>query len=553
MRYIVWIWRNMAGIRWNTLVRIVTGITQVMLGLFMIWLSKQFIDVTIRTGSADDIIRMVAMLVGVVVTGILLRQLYYYMSTLAGTHQSNTIRLRVFSSLFRRQMFEDQLHSGDVTSRLSKDIDTVANVTTSLLPQFVVTGVQLTGAFLLMYSMDARLAVVLLILTPLVIVFGKLFAHKLRAMTLDIRQQESVIQMQVQEGMEHNAVLRSLGSEQWVTERLSTQQDQLIERVLKRTRFTVVTRLMLGLTFSLGYLTAFIWGGLQLRSGVITFGVMTSFLQLVGQIQHPILSLLNMMPQFFYATASIDRLEELEDSARRESETTTSSAPLQTSMFKLQTPQLLGLSLKDVTFRYASGDRPVLEHFSHDFLPGSKTAIMGETGIGKTTLFRLMLAFIKPNVGEIGLFDDSRRLIPVSKTTRRHFVFVPQGNTLMSGTIRYNLQLARPQATDDELRQVLHVAMADFVYDLPDGIDTLLGERGIGLSEGQAQRIAIARGLLRPGSILLLDEISSSLDEQTERELFSRLFDFCHDKTMIFITHRPAVSSLCTDTIRLGQ
>ena len=550
MKYILWIWRNMAGIRWNTLVRVVTGITQVLLGLFMIWLSKQFIDVTIRTGTTDDIIRMVVMLVSVVVTGILLRQLYFYMSTLAGTHQSNSIRLRVFSNLFRRQMFEDQLHSGDVTSRLSKDIDTVANVTTSLLPQFVVTGVQLTGAFLLMYSMDARLAIVLLVLTPLVIAFGKLFAHKLRTMTLDIRQQESVIQMQVQEGMEHNAVLRSLGSEQWVTERLSNQQDQLVRRVLKRTRFTVITRLMLGFTFSLGYLTAFIWGGLQLRSGVITFGVMTSFLQLVGQIQHPILSLLNMMPQFFYATASIDRLEELEDSARRESEETTSSAPLQTSMFKLQTSSSPGLSMKDVTFRYATGDRPVLQHFTHDFPPDSKTAIMGQTGIGKTTLFRLMLAFIKPNAGEIELFDGKQRF-PVSKVTRRHFVFVPQGNTLMSGSIRYNLQLAKPEATDDELRQVLHVAMADFVYDLPDGIDTLLGERGIGLSEGQAQRIAIARGLLRPGSILLLDEISSSLDEQTERELFSRLFDYCQHKTMIFITHRPAVSSLCTSTIHM--
>ena len=543
MKYIVWIWRNMAGIRWNTLVRIVVGITQVMLGLIMIWLSKQFIDVTIRTGTTDDIIRMVAMLLATVVAGILLRQLFYYMTTKAATYQSNTIRLRVFSSLFRRQMFEDQLHSGDVTSRLSKDIDTVANVTTTLLPQFTVTGVQLTGAFLLMYSMDSRLAIVLLFITPLVVGFGKMFAHKLRDMTLEIRQQESFIQMQVQEGMEHNAVLRSLGSEQWVTDRLSGQQDQLMGRVLRRTRFTVVSRLLLGLTFSLGYLFAFVWGGLQLRSGVITFGVMTSFLQLVGQIQHPILSLLNMLPHFFYASASIDRLEELEQSASHPSSLTSHHSPLTSD---------LGLSLRDVSFSYATGDRPVVHHFSHDFQPGSKTAIMGATGIGKTTLFRLMLDFIQPNSGEIALFDANGQQQAVSEATRQHFVFVPQGNTLMSGTVRYNLQLARPEATDEELRQVLHVAMANFVYQLPDGIDTLLGERGIGLSEGQAQRIAIARGLLRPGSILLLDEISSSLDSDTEQELFRRLFDFCKDKTMIFITHRPAVSDLCSDIIRLG-
>ena len=542
MKYVAWIIQNIAGIRWNTLIRVVVGITQVVLGLVMIWFSKQFIDVTIRTGSNQEVIMMVALLVSLVVTGILLRQLYYYMTTKANTFQSNSIRLHVFSSLFRRQMYEDQLHSGDVTSRLSKDIDTVADVTTSLLPQFIVTGVQLTGAFLLMYSMDRRLSLTLLIITPFVVGFGKLFAHRLRNMTLDIRQQESTIQMQVQEGMEHNAVLRSLGSEQWVTDRLSDMQDQLMGRVLRRTRFTVVTRLMLAFTFSLGYLMAFVWGGLQLRAGVITFGVMTSFLQLVGQIQHPILNMLNMMPQFFYAMASIDRLNEL------------TTAPEQVSTTDAQ--QLagpVGVVARDISFTYASGDRAVLSHFSHDFRPGSKTAIMGATGIGKTTLFRLMLAFIKPDSGEIAVFCNDKTLLPVDEHTRKHFVFVPQGNTLMSGSVRYNLQLARPEATDEELRQVLHLAMADFVYSLPNGIDTLLGERGVGLSEGQAQRIAIARGLLRPGGIMLLDEISSSLDEQTEHELFSRIFDYCHDKTMIFITHRPAVSLLCDDVIRLQE
>ena len=542
MKYLRWIIHNMKGIRWNTLIRIVVGITQVLLGLTMIWFSKQFIDVTIRTGSDKDVVVMVCLLVMLVVSSILLRQLYYYMTTKANTYQSNSIRLRVFSSLFRRQLFEDQLHSGDVSSRLSKDIDTVADVTTSLLPQFVVTGVQLCGAFLLLYSMDSRLAIALLLITPLIVAFGKLFAHKLRHMTLDIRQQESTIQMQVQEGMEYNAVLRSLGSEQWVTGRLNDMQDQLMGRVLRRTRFTVVTRLLLAFTFSLGYLFAFVWGGLQLREGAITFGVMTSFLQLVGQIQHPILNLLNMMPQFFYATASIDRLEELSCQA--------SSSGVVSSESDWQ--PLLGVNVKDVTFGYAAGDGLVLHQFSHVFHPGSKTAIMGETGIGKTTLFRLMLAFIRPDAGEMTIFGADGKEKAIGENTRSNFVFVPQGNTLMSGTVRYNLQLARPEATDEELRQVLHVAMADFVYQLPQGIDTQLGERGIGLSEGQAQRIAIARGLLRPGSILLLDEISSSLDEQTERELFSRLFDFCKEKTMIFITHRPAVSQLCNDVIRLS-
>ena len=538
----------MAGIRGNTLLRIMAGITQVMLGLFMIWLSKQFIDITIRTGTDEDVIRMVTLLVTVVVAGILLRQFFFYLTVKAGTRQSNTIRLRVFSSLFRRQMYEDQLHSGDVTSRLSKDIDTVADVTTALLPQCVVTGIQLLGAFLLMYSMDARLAVILLFVTPFIVIVGKLLARRLREMTLTIRKQESSIQMQVQEGMEHNAVLRSLGSEDWVTERLHTMQDTLLGLILHRTRFTVITRMLLAATFSLGYLLAFVWGGLQLRAGAITFGVMTSFLQLVGQIQQPIMSLLNMMPQFFNATASIDRLEEITST-----ESTKGTVPaVSCHDTEEPSPKSSDLILDDVSFGYASGDRQVLTHFSHRFKAGSKTAVMGQTGIGKTTLFRLMLGFITPTEGRL-LLENQDGQTPVSEATRENFVFVPQGNTLMSGTVRYNLLLARPEATDEELQQVLHIAMADFVNDLPNGIDTPLGERAGGLSEGQAQRIAIARGLLRPGNILLLDEISSSLDEQTEHELFSRLFATFPDKTMMFITHRPGVSLLCDEIIRLDK
>ena len=542
MKYVRWIWQAMQGIRWNTLWRILIGITQVGLGLLMVWLCRRFIDVTIRTGTDQDIVLMIVALVVVVLGGIGLRQLYFYMSTVAETRQNNTLRLRVFSRLFARQLYADRdIHSGDITSRLSKDIEAVGDTSTNLLPRLLVSLFQLLGAFLLMYSMDRTLACSLLLLTPLAIVFGKLISRPLRKMTLDIREDESRIQMQVQEGMEHNATLRSLGSEQWVTERLENTQGSLMSHVKRRTRFTVGARLVLASCFGLGYLLAFVWGGLQLRAGVITFGVMTSFLQLVSQIQNPILSILNMVPQAIHTTANIDRLEELlqleqeSDAGKREKPVFSETA---------------GVRVEDLHFKYVTGDRAVFDGFTHDFTPGSKTALMGPTGIGKTTLFRLMLSLIKPDAGSLTLYCGDLSQV-VSPDTRTDFVFVPQGNTLMSGTVRFNLQLARPEATDEELRAVLHTATADFVFDLPAGLDTELGERGIGLSEGQAQRIAIARGLLRPGSILLLDEISASLDEATERELFSRLFAAYPGRTMIFITHRPAVAELCDEIIRL--
>ena len=563
MNYIAWLWRGTKGFRVNIVTRVVAGIARVACGLLMIWLSKRFIDETIRTGSQDDVVRMIVFLVLSVVGTIVLRLLYYYMTASATVKMTNALRLFYFGKLFKRPLFDGhELHSGDVSSRLSKDIETVSTSIVDTLPQMAVTGIQLVGAFLLMRWFDARLAWALLLLTPVMVVVGKLISRKLRKMTLDIREGESRIQMQVQEGVEYNAVLRSLESESWVIERLGLKQNKLEGDVLRRTRFTTVARFAIGSAFGLGYLLAFVWGGLGLREGTITFGVMTSFLQLVGQIQHPILTLLGMVPQLVHSTASIDRLDELEKKAVGDDEVRADEMPSECAD---EMRARLGLRLENVNFGYAGGDHEIVRNFSHDFMPGSKTAIMGETGKGKTTLFRLLLGFVKPDSGRMMIYSEradaesgERELsemrgdsIDVSEVTRSNFVYVPQGNTLMNGSVRYNLQLAKPDATDDEMRHVLHIACAEFVDDLPNGLNCEIGERGHGLSEGQAQRIAIARGLLRPGNILLFDEISSSLDEATEAELYRRLFEAFPEKTMIFVTHRTAVCEMCDETVRL--
>ena len=547
MNYAAWLWRNTRGTRLNALVRIWIGSVQVVLGLLMVWLSKKFIDETIRTGTSREIAWMITFLVLTVVGRILLRQVYYYMTTVTVTRKSNALRLDLFSKYFSKHLFsEHDFHSGDITSRLTKDIDSVATVIADTLPQMVVTGMQLLGAFLLMRFFDARLAWALVIFTPFAIIIGKFIAHRLKNMTHDIREKESNIQMHVQEGVEHNAVLRSLGSEQWMTERLGTMQSELESGVQRRTKFSTVTRFMLGCAFGIGYLMAFVWGGIGLRNGVITFGVMTSFLQLVGQIQQPILTLLNMTPQVVHSTASIDRLEEI-----RTNDDVAGDAPAVNGAIL---NGAAGVRFEDVTFKYAKGDREIITHFTHDFKPGTKTALLGETGAGKTTLFRMMLGFIEPAGGNVSVYatqSNTGDKLAAGKATRMNFVYVPQGNTLMSGSIRYNLLLAKPSASEDELKAALHTACADFVLDFPRGLDTEIGERGAGLSEGQAQRIAIARGLLRPGSILLLDEISASLDEETERELYTRLFAAYPEKTMIFITHRSAICTLCDEIVRV--
>ena len=277
MKYVAWLWRELRGFRANITIRVMVGVGRVALGLLMIWLSKLFIDETIRTGTNDDVIRMIVFLVLTVVGSIVLRLVYYYMNASAMVRKSNALRLKFFELLFVRKLYDGQnLHSGDISSRLMKDVDNVCVSAIETIPQMIVTGVQLVGAFLLMRWFDVRLAWALLLLTPVMIVLGKIVSRKLRKMTLDIRDGESKIQMQVQEAVEYNAVMRSLESESWVTDLLVRKQDKLEHDVLRRTRFITVSRFSLGFAFGMGYLFAFVWGGLGLRDGLITIGTMTS-------------------------------------------------------------------------------------------------------------------------------------------------------------------------------------------------------------------------------------------------------------------------------------
>ena len=541
MKYARWFIDNSRGIRLNILVRIMAGLLQTVLALCVVWLSKKLIDDVAMTGTMGEMAVQALLIAAAVVAGVSIRQLNQYLANKAFIKKVAELRLAIFSQLFNRRLFEaNDIHSGDVTSRMAKDIDAVSETLAVQLPQVVVMTIQLVGAFLLMRWFDSRLAWALILITPLAIIIGKYISHRLKRITLSIREDESRIMARIQESVELNVVLRALQGERWMQDRVEELQDRQTANYIRRSRFMVFSRFALGCTFGLGYMLAFVWGAYGLRTGAITFGVMTSFLQLVGQIQQPILSLLGAFPSIIYSTASIDRLKEMEHGEEKQS----------CDGEDITTRTLLGIRMDNVTFRYAKGDREVMSNFSHDFRPGTKTAILGTTGAGKTTLFRLILNFIQPDSGEVTFYGNGFNHA-ADKSMRKNVVFVPQGNTLISGTIRNNLLMAKPDASDEELHTALHTSCADFVFDLPQGIDTVLSEHGGGLSEGQAQRIAIARGLLRPGAVFLLDEISSALDEDTERELFSRLFAARPSTTILLITHRKKVASLCDERLEI--
>ena len=560
--YTAWFIRQLHVIRVNVAVRIVAGIVQVALGLLLVWLCRRFIDYAVWQ---DNVVEEVSLLVGALLASVGIRQAVFYLQSSAEIVQQNAIRQRLFDHLLSRQLYSttERLHSGDISQRLERDIATVSAITTDVLPRMVVTGVQLLGAFMLMLSMDAWLAWSLLLLTPFVALSAKYLAHRLRHMTLAIRKEESSIQMLIQESMENETAIKSVQGEGVVSRRIHDLHIELHHLVMRRTRFTVITRFLLASTFGLGYLGAFVYGGLQLKDGLITFGVMTAFLQLVSQIQSPVVSLLNMIPQIIHATASIDRIKEIENMEVEEAgmkaygqkpqSAKAEAASEQSTKAEAASEQAssIGIRLDHVSYHYPDYQKIILQDFSHDFRPGTSTAIVGETGRGKTTLLRLLSGLAMPTSGSVSMYDTLGYIIPHADM-RTHMTYIPQGNTMLSGTIRSNMLLARPSADEADIKHALHIAAADFVLDLPNGIDTEIGEHAVKLSEGQAQRLAIARGVLHGGSILLLDEISSSLDPATEKTLLTRLFEASPDKTIILVTHRMEAADQCDERLDMG-
>ena len=510
----------------------------ILLNLFFIYLCKKLVD--IATGVFDGSIWLYTSVVLVVV---LLRLVVNAMNTrlesLTNSKMNFIIRSRIYSDILQAEWFgKDKYHSGDTLNRLETDVSTVTNVICSDSPQIVSTLFQLAAALVFMCTMDWRLALILLIITPVFVGLSKVFYSRLRAMTRTIRDTESKVQSHLQESIQHRVVIRSMENEDMMENRLENLQNEEYSQVKERTKLNIIARTIVSASFQFGYIAAFLWGVFGIMHGNLTYGIMTAFLQLVGQIQRPMVNLTRQIPAFINATASIDRLMELEEGPKEESgESIMMDSPL-------------GIKVENLTFRYPDGEKDVLKDLSFDFPPLSKTAIVGETGVGKSTLIRLMLSLLKPTSGTVSLYNSSESM-QASPLTRCNIVYVPQGNTLFSGTIRHNLMIGDPEADEEKMLWALKAAQADFVFDLPDGLDTVCGERGSGLSEGQSQRIAIARGLLRPGNILLFDEFSSSLDPETEDRLIKNITELASDKTMIFITHRERIAEFCDRELKL--
>ena len=543
-RYVKWFGKAVRPYRAAIAVMMLCHVLLAACSVGFVYASKKLVDIAVevlQNGGDNSILWIwTSVMIGIVIGRIGLNALRTYLQTRTEINLKNRLRRRLFDVLLHLQSDGSaRFHSGDLLNRMQEDVRVVSTAFSSSIPNLLGTSLQFAAAFAFLMILDARLGLLVIVIVPAGLFVGKYITARIKGLTHDIRKSDSQVQSHLQESLQHIALLQTMEHTQISGASLEGLQGELYSNEIRRVRFSILSRLFIGLAFQAGNTAAFLWGVFGISHGTVTYGMMTAFLQLVAQIQRPLIEMSSQIPTVIHATASIDRIIDLESLPREE----------------VAEPQLLdgaaGIKVSDVDFAYPGTDVNVLEHFSHDFVPGSRTAIVGPTGAGKSTLIRLLLSLLKPQSGSISIYSGSSQL-PVSPATRCNLVYVPQGNSLFSGTIRENLLMGNPEATEEQMRDALHTAAADFVLEFPNGMDTQCFEAGGGLSEGQAQRIAIARALLRPGSILLLDEFSSALDADTENTLMQRLTTELPDHTMIFITHRDRIIDYCTEVLNIA-
>lgn len=458
----------------------------------------------------------------------------------------NTQQQHFIEHILRTQWFSiNHYHSGDLQTRITNDVSQIVNTWMSTIPSILTFIFQFIGAFITLSVFDYRLALFAFVITPIALLISWFIGQQLKKFQSDIQKAESKYRSLINEILQHSVVIKTFQHETLSSAVVKRAQLNRQGLIIKQAKFNIASQLTIRLAFSLSFFAAFAWGAYRISLGLLTFGTFTAFIQLIGQIQTPMTGISRQLSQLLVSFSSVERILDIYDQPLEPIANTTSIT--NTPMIKTD------LHIDQVSFGYTP-TQTVINEASMDIPYGTHLVIIGESGAGKTTFIRLLLALTQPNTGTISISVGNNQPIPISSLTRGYFTYVPQGDTLFSGTIRENLLYGDPEASDELLFQALDAAYAgDFVRRTPDGLSSPLGENGIGLSQGQAQRLSIARALLRKTPILILDEATSGLDENSEREVLHRIQAYRQGMTCITITHRKTVYDLCDHIYQLSD
>ena len=532
-----WLWNRINGYRRRFLWCCLVGILRVAASLSFVWTCKVAVD--IATGKHQGNLNLwIAAMICIMILQIIFSNMATWQRAANTMFIANSLRLRLFDKSMNSDWTgKDRLHSGDTMNRLEEDVRVVSESVGDDIPQMLIVGFQLAAASAFLFMLQRDLLYVLLCIMPVALLSSKLYFKTMRKLTAEVRSKESQVQSILQENLQNRLLVKAMGTLKNIVNMLDSKQQLLRDIYMNRLHFSTRSRVIVQLGFQTGYAVTFVWGVLGMRDGFVTYGMMTAFLQLVNQVQRPIVDLSQYIPNMVKALTSVERLKELDE------------LPQEDKKNDILLHGKVGVRLEKLSYKYPDNNKSTLETLTYDFKPGTSTAIMGETGAGKSTLIRLILSLLSKESGKMTIYNDATE-VDIASSTRCNFMYVPQGNTLLSGTVRENLLLANPKATDEQMKKALNISAAEFIYS-KDGLETMCCEKGGGLSEGQAQRIAIARALLHPGSIIILDEASSALDSETEEKILKSLMSDMKEKTIIWITHHEAVTQYMDQVLRI--
>lgn len=513
------------------------------IGVYTALLAKGVIDGAVSR-KMDDVVFYGAVYAAVILGQLLLRVFSRTLFFRTGTKLSMHYRRVVFNSVLKKDYFSvSAFHSGELLNRMTSDVNLVADTVLSILPSLAFMVTKLVGVLVVLLSIDWRFTLIFIVGAAVVYIVTRIFRKSMKSLHKKVQESDGKVMSFIQEILSSMLVVKVFGAEDKTAEKCENLQHDSYMIKRKRNFISVLANTGFSFVFAGGYLYGLLWGATNIISGVITYGTLTAVLSLISQIQAPISDLSGILPKYYGAVASAERLMELE---HLKDEKESDQTPLDV---KELYQNLEAIQFEHISFRY---DRNiVLQDTGVTINKEDFMVIMGISGIGKSTLIKLLLGVYPLTQGSIYLLLKNGEKIHIDKNTRKLFAYVPQGNFLFSGTIWENITFVHGTATAEEVNQAVKLACADtFIKELPKGLDTVIGEKGLGLSEGQVQRIAIARALLGQAPILLLDEATSALDEETEKQVLENIRGL-RNKTCIIISHKNAAISVCNRHIQI--